>query len=74
VHFSTPFRVSSVLQLFGGWSTMTTLNLSNRSIAFIALTVLLTILLLACAYFLGTRSRSGQGVVPSGDVSSDSVF
>jgi cell division protein ZapA (FtsZ GTPase activity inhibitor) len=53
---------------------MTTLNLSNRSIAFIALTVLLTILLLACAYFLGTRSRSGQGVVPSGDVSSDSVF
>jgi hypothetical protein len=64
------FRASRVLKLFG--STMTTLDL--KSIVSIALSVLLTILLLAGAYYLGARSRSDQDVVPVRDVTSDSVF
>jgi hypothetical protein len=51
---------------------MTTLNF--KSIAFIALSVLLTIVLLAGAYYLGARSRSNQDVVPVRDVTSDSVL
>jgi hypothetical protein len=51
---------------------MTTLDL--KSIVSIALSVLLTILLLAGAYYLGARSRSDQDVVPVRDVTSDSVF